>query len=91
MVVRRAGVGNMALKVLTLEMCFTLVGTWDGEEGTHRPVLVENIVIVGLVVVTVVTAKRTLLTVYVLMSWDLTALAHLSTIDAFNLGELTSI
>ena len=64
---QRASACNMALKVLTLEMCFTLVGTSDREEGTHRPVVVENIIIVRLIVVAVLTAKRTLLTVYALM------------------------
>ena len=85
-------VSNMAVYILTLELQTTIVRTAEREGPTHRPVVVDHIIKVGLVIVAVLTAERTIRTVFCLVSLNVSSLKLDPTIvDTVNFNKLTSI
>jgi hypothetical protein len=80
----------MVIKLLPLRESSTLVWALHWVTATHRPVVVDDIIICRFVLVAVFTTEGTLVTELILMVKEFASYNVFRTIAAFDFGELTT-
>jgi hypothetical protein len=88
---QRALLSYMVIKLLPFRESPTLVWALHRETATHRPVVVDDIIICRFVLVAVFTTEGTLVTELILMVKEFVSYNEIRTTAALNFSKLTTV